>query len=156
MPSDTSAAIGEYLLKGWAMLGDSCPQCCIPLLRSPDRVKMVCVGCNSEWPVDGAPNLTNGVSEKKTDCSDRKSSGTTAQGEKKQRESPLRVEDGKPTKVEIERKCTGWKQTAADALERKMEYLAKRLDEAVDMDSIERIMMAMEKCSELIEKMSEH
>ncbi|KAF4697390.1 hypothetical protein FOZ60_007476 [Perkinsus olseni] len=113
MPSDTSAAIGEYLLKGWAMLGDSCPQCCIPLLRSPDRVKMVCVGCNSEWPVDGAPKLTNGVTEKRTDCSERKCSGRTAQGEKKQRESQLRVEESKPKKEEIERKCTGWKQTAA-------------------------------------------
>nr|ABV22161.1 conserved hypothetical protein [Perkinsus chesapeaki] len=156
MPSDTSSAIGEYLLKGWAMMGDSCPECCVPLLRSPDRVRMICVGCHSEWPSDETPNLSNGVTQQS-----QKLVGQKSYDEQPERSRQLSsVQEGpsrtSPTVEEEEEEPRQWKQTVACSLERKMEYLAKRLDDAVDMDTIDRIMATMEKCSNVIERYSKH
>lgn len=42
--------IGEHLLKGWTLLGDSCPnECHTPLMRSPDRKSLICFECNTDF-----------------------------------------------------------------------------------------------------------
>ena len=41
-----SALLGQYLLKGWTLLQEHCPQCIVPLMRNPQGT-MVCVLCNS-------------------------------------------------------------------------------------------------------------
>lgn len=46
---DSSAAIAEKLLQGWALLSDHCPQCVTPLVRSRER-RMYCVSC-SQWVI---------------------------------------------------------------------------------------------------------
>ncbi|EER20623.1 conserved hypothetical protein [Perkinsus marinus ATCC 50983] len=168
MPSDTSAAIGEYLLKGWAMLGESCPQCCIPLMRSPDRVKMMCVGCHTEWPTDEAPKINNGIPQQST--------SPVEQREEKLQQSAC-TDKADSVEVKTEEKSTGWRRTATgelphlyrirgknvcvieclpESLEKKMNYLSKRLDDAVDIGSIDRIIAAMGSCSEMIDRLSKH
>lgn len=47
---DSSAAIAQKLLQGWALLGDHCPQCITPLVRNRER-RMYCVSC-SQWVVN--------------------------------------------------------------------------------------------------------
>lgn len=46
---DSSAAIAEKLLQGWALLSDHCPQCVTPLVRNRER-RMYCVSC-SQWVI---------------------------------------------------------------------------------------------------------
>lgn len=42
--------IGEYLLKGWTLLGDNCPNGCnVPLMRSRDKKHLVCCGCEVDF-----------------------------------------------------------------------------------------------------------
>ena len=48
--ADASKKIGEYLLKGWTMLGDNCPHGCnVPLMRSRDGSSLVCYGCDTDF-----------------------------------------------------------------------------------------------------------
>lgn len=47
---DSSAAIAQKLLQGWALLGEHCPQCITPLVRNRER-RMYCVSC-SQWVVN--------------------------------------------------------------------------------------------------------
>ena len=35
-PRDASEVLGEYLLKGWIMMGSGCPACSAPLMKSRD------------------------------------------------------------------------------------------------------------------------
>ena len=44
--STTSKSLGEYLLKGYAMLADNCPSCLIPLMRDPKTLDRLCVNCD--------------------------------------------------------------------------------------------------------------
>jgi uncharacterized Zn finger protein (UPF0148 family) len=37
--------MGDYLLKGWTMLQDSCPQCAVPLMKKDDNT--ICVSCGA-------------------------------------------------------------------------------------------------------------
>lgn len=46
---DSSAAIAQKLLQGWALLSDHCPQCVTPLVRNRER-RMYCVSC-SQWVI---------------------------------------------------------------------------------------------------------
>lgn len=46
MPAPEVGAVGQYLLKGWTMLADHCPQCFSPLMREPGSGTMWCVQCN--------------------------------------------------------------------------------------------------------------
>jgi uncharacterized Zn finger protein (UPF0148 family) len=48
--ADASKKIGEYLLKGWTMLGDNCPNGCnVPLMRSRDNKSLLCLGCDTDF-----------------------------------------------------------------------------------------------------------
>ncbi|CAF2486213.1 unnamed protein product [Rotaria sp. Silwood2] len=42
--NEITKKLGAYLLKGYCMLSDACPQCDCILLRTPDR-QLLCVGC---------------------------------------------------------------------------------------------------------------
>ncbi len=45
-----SNKIGEHLLKGWTLMGESCPlECNTPLMRSPDRKSLICFSCNTDF-----------------------------------------------------------------------------------------------------------
>eukprot|EP00698_Gefionella_okellyi_P023991 TRINITY_DN8350_c0_g1_i1.p1 TRINITY_DN8350_c0_g1~~TRINITY_DN8350_c0_g1_i1.p1 ORF type:complete len:286 (-),score=65.24 TRINITY_DN8350_c0_g1_i1:49-858(-) len=49
---NVSAAMGQYLLKGWTMLSDVCPNpdCNVPLMRERGSKRMLCVSCE-QWVV---------------------------------------------------------------------------------------------------------
>ena len=50
MTDSASKRIGEHLLQGWTMLGDSCPNGCnVPLMRSRDKKSLVCLGCEVDF-----------------------------------------------------------------------------------------------------------
>ena len=51
MTSDSpSKLIGEYLLKGWTLLGENCANGCnVPLMRSRDKSSLVCVSCGTDF-----------------------------------------------------------------------------------------------------------
>ncbi|KAJ8601079.1 hypothetical protein CTAYLR_008200 [Chrysophaeum taylorii] len=51
---DASERIGAKLLLGWVLLGDACPRCGVPLMRSPDGVTQ-CVACAGRAPSESAP-----------------------------------------------------------------------------------------------------
>ncbi|KAF5393915.1 hypothetical protein D9757_000103 [Collybiopsis confluens] len=50
--TDVSNVLGEYMLKGWILTDESCPNqnCNVPLMRSPDRQLCFCANC------DGGPS----------------------------------------------------------------------------------------------------
>jgi uncharacterized Zn finger protein (UPF0148 family) len=51
-----SAKLGEYMLKGWAMLGTLCPvETCVgtPLMRNKNDGNMICVSCERRYKFDG-------------------------------------------------------------------------------------------------------
>ena len=51
--------IGEYLLKGWTLLGDNCPNGCnVPLMRSRDKKHLVCCGCEVDFLHQVIPSAT--------------------------------------------------------------------------------------------------
>ncbi|KAF9981729.1 hypothetical protein BGZ75_006918 [Mortierella antarctica] len=47
-----SAAMGQYMLQGWAMLNDGCPDCNTPLMRNREATSQICVNCELNPPVD--------------------------------------------------------------------------------------------------------
>ncbi|KAF9956735.1 hypothetical protein BGZ72_002528 [Mortierella alpina] len=47
-----SAAMGQYMLQGWAMLNDGCPDCNTPLMRNREATSQICVNCEMNPPVD--------------------------------------------------------------------------------------------------------
>ncbi|CAF3501453.1 unnamed protein product [Rotaria socialis] len=52
--NEITKKLGAYLLKGYCMLSDACPECDCILLRTPDRT-LLCVGC-SEVDAQNASN----------------------------------------------------------------------------------------------------
>jgi uncharacterized Zn finger protein (UPF0148 family) len=48
---DPAKEIGGYLLKGWTLLGESCPDCNVPLVEDKKRNAgvMLCVNCNKQY-----------------------------------------------------------------------------------------------------------
>ena len=48
---DPSAKLGEYMLKGWTMMGDICLECPqgIPLMRSKAQDQLICVACKKDY-----------------------------------------------------------------------------------------------------------
>ena len=48
---DPSARLGDYLLKGWTMMGDVCEDCPqgIPLMRSKAQDQLICVACMKDY-----------------------------------------------------------------------------------------------------------
>ncbi|KAF9967552.1 hypothetical protein BGZ70_009093 [Mortierella alpina] len=47
-----SAAKDSYILKGWMVLNDGCPDCNTPLLRNQEATNQVCVNCEINPPID--------------------------------------------------------------------------------------------------------
>ncbi|KAF9918275.1 hypothetical protein BX616_009667 [Lobosporangium transversale] len=47
-----SAAMGTYMLQGWAMLNDGCPDCNTPLMCNREATSQICVNCQLNPPVD--------------------------------------------------------------------------------------------------------
>ncbi|KAG0056012.1 hypothetical protein BGZ83_006625 [Gryganskiella cystojenkinii] len=47
-----SAAMGSYMLQGWTMLNDGCPDCNTPLMRNREATSQICVNCELNPPVD--------------------------------------------------------------------------------------------------------
>ncbi|GJJ74832.1 UPF0148 protein [Entomortierella parvispora] len=47
-----SAAMGNYMLQGWTMLNDGCPDCNTPLMRNRESTSQICVNCELNPPVD--------------------------------------------------------------------------------------------------------
>ncbi|KAG0363205.1 hypothetical protein BG005_002354 [Podila minutissima] len=47
-----SAAMGNYMLQGWALLNDGCPDCNTPLMRNREATNQICVNCELNPPVD--------------------------------------------------------------------------------------------------------
>ncbi|KAF9121625.1 hypothetical protein BGW39_010377 [Mortierella sp. 14UC] len=47
-----SATMGNYMLQGWAMLNDGCPDCNTPLMRNREATSQICVNCQLNPPVD--------------------------------------------------------------------------------------------------------
>ncbi|KAG0211529.1 hypothetical protein BGX28_007753 [Mortierella sp. GBA30] len=72
-----SAAMGRYMLQGWAMLNDGCPDCNTPLMRNREATSQICVNCELNPPVDPeeaentavsqAPETGTGVASTATD-----------------------------------------------------------------------------------------
>ncbi|KAF9183313.1 hypothetical protein BGZ51_008130 [Haplosporangium sp. Z 767] len=58
-----SAAMGSYMLQGWAMLNDGCPDCNTPLMRNREATSQICVNCELNPPVD-AEELGGSSSQK--------------------------------------------------------------------------------------------
>ncbi|KAG0257312.1 hypothetical protein BG011_004026 [Mortierella polycephala] len=58
-----SAAMGSYMLQGWAMLNDGCPDCNTPLMRNREATSQICVNCELNPPVD-AEELDGSSSQK--------------------------------------------------------------------------------------------
>lgn len=46
---DTSAVVGEYLLRGYTLLAEACPSCHTPLVRAPGETLMRCVKCDINY-----------------------------------------------------------------------------------------------------------
>ena len=40
--------MGELLLQGWAMMGESCPDCFVPIMKSRNKEE-VCVVCGTAY-----------------------------------------------------------------------------------------------------------
>ena len=58
--NDSSQKIGDFLLKGWTMLGDNCPHGCnVPLMRSRDKRSLVCLGCDTDFLAGNASEQTS-------------------------------------------------------------------------------------------------
>ena len=62
--NDSSQKIGDFLLKGWTMLGDNCPHGCnVPLMRSRDKKSLVCLGCDTDFLAEKQCESTTSKSE---------------------------------------------------------------------------------------------
>ena len=56
--NDVSPKLGEYLLKGWTMLGTSCvDHPSVPLMRERGGTKCICVLCDDKYYVEDGENL---------------------------------------------------------------------------------------------------
>jgi uncharacterized Zn finger protein (UPF0148 family) len=68
--------IGEHLLRGWALLGDSCPhECNVPLMRSPDKKSLICFGCGTDFLAVAADLAATDSREKDEAPASNKSDG---------------------------------------------------------------------------------
>ncbi|GIM04876.1 hypothetical protein Vretimale_9374 [Volvox reticuliferus] len=50
---DTSKRLGALLLRGWAMLGENCPDCQVPLMKERASNERLCVNCDTTFVPDG-------------------------------------------------------------------------------------------------------
>ncbi|KAG0305718.1 hypothetical protein BGZ98_003699 [Dissophora globulifera] len=53
-----SAAMSNYMLQGWTMLNDGCPDCETPLMRNREATSQICVNCEINPPVDPEETAT--------------------------------------------------------------------------------------------------
>ncbi|GLI60718.1 hypothetical protein VaNZ11_002818 [Volvox africanus] len=51
--ADTSKRLGALLLRGWAMLGENCPECQVPLMKERTSHERLCVNCDTTFVPDG-------------------------------------------------------------------------------------------------------
>lgn len=49
--NNASGRMGELLLKGWTMLGSSCDECSVPLMRNK-QMDEICVVCERNYRKD--------------------------------------------------------------------------------------------------------
>jgi uncharacterized Zn finger protein (UPF0148 family) len=49
--NNASGRMGELLLKGWTMLGSSCDECNVPLMRNK-QMDEICVVCEKNYRKD--------------------------------------------------------------------------------------------------------
>ncbi|GAB5372793.1 hypothetical protein AAMO2058_001695300 [Amorphochlora amoebiformis] len=60
MSSQVSKTLGDYLLKGYTMLNQTCPVCNCPLVQKKPDPKMKCVSCNLDVMTEAESKPSNG------------------------------------------------------------------------------------------------
>jgi len=53
--NDVSKKIGEYLIRGWTMLQEHCPNCIVPLMKKEEKMMCVACGCTIIRPEEFDP-----------------------------------------------------------------------------------------------------
>jgi len=96
--NEITKKLGAYLLKGYCMLSDACPECDCILLRTLDR-QLLCVGCAE---VDVENGKENKETPKPTGESDEHLSSAQSINKKKDRVKRSKKRNKKSSTCEIE------------------------------------------------------
>ncbi|UJR09152.1 hypothetical protein I4U23_013400 [Adineta vaga] len=130
--NEITKKLGEYLLKGYCMLGDTCPECNCILLRTTDD-KLLCVGCNE------------------IDMNNEKSENgelTTTANKKK--------EDKKRSKKQKTKKESNETRNSCDQLENKLKWAVDELAKSQNPARINEMCSVIVKLTETIKALKKH
>ncbi|CAF1100235.1 unnamed protein product [Adineta ricciae] len=128
--NEITKKLGEYLLKGYCMLGDTCPECNCILLRTPER-ELLCVGCSE---ID--------ANSKKSESED----ATTVTTSKKKKHS----------KKQKNKKEANETISHCDQLESKLKWAVDELTKSQNATRINEMCSVILKLTETIKALKKH
>ena len=106
----TSKSLGEYLLKGYAMLAENCPSCLIPLMRNPKTMDRLCVNCDRVFKAGESINHHE-EEEEEGEEEEEESSSSMQPSSRISKESPKPtngLEKADPSKLLSDKMLQGW------------------------------------------------
>lgn len=107
--STTSKSLGEYLLKGYAMLAENCPSCLIPLMRDPKSMDRLCVNCDRVFKAgDSIHDHDEEEEVEEEDEEDEQSLNQAALLTSKSHKPPSDQEKADPSKLLSDKMLQGW------------------------------------------------
>ena len=156
-----SKRLGDLLLYGWTMLGDSCPNCNCPLMKSPDGMKY-CVSCESWISPNKKPdpkkfdelistrNHSNKEQPKITDKKDEDKNEINKNKIKniEEKKEINKIEEKKEkSNIQINKD-----NSTLELIENKLKKLSIELNEENDIKKCENIIQLMNKLLDFIER----
>ncbi|CAF1063094.1 unnamed protein product [Rotaria sordida] len=148
--NEITKKLGAYLLKGYCMLSDACPECDCILLRTPDR-QLLCVGCTE---VD----VANATSNRETTKGENEQSVTSAQSINKKRDRVKHSKKrSKKTSTTYENESVSIENTKYSVqLENKLKWAVDELIKSQNSNRITAMCTVIVKLTESIKALKEY
>ncbi|CAF1247876.1 unnamed protein product [Rotaria magnacalcarata] len=151
--NEITKKLGAYLLKGYCMLSDACPECDCILLRTPDRT-LLCVGCSE---VD-AQNASNNKETAAITTTENEQRLTSAQSFNKNKD---RVKRSKKRNKKASTSCEGDygsndNKNYSIHLENKLKWAVDELSKSQSSSRINAMCTVIVKLTESIKALKEY
>ncbi|CAF0950055.1 unnamed protein product [Adineta ricciae] len=148
--NEITKKLGAYLLKGYCMLSDACPECDCILLRTPER-ELLCVGC-AEVDVD------NNKAEKEPATVEKDARETSAESNTKKKERVKRTKKrSKKTSSTFDGEVAPTESASYSAqLENKLKWAVDELAKSQSPNRITAMCTVICKLTESIKALKEY
>jgi len=148
--NEITKKLGAYLLKGYCMLGDACPECDCILLRTPER-QLLCVGC-TEVDVENAKNNK----ETTTGENDQRLTSTQSNTKKKDRVKRSKKQNKKRSLTSEGDSASNDNTNYSIQLENKLKWAVDELTKSQNPNRINAMCTVIIKLTESIKALKEY